>query len=382
MTLLSAHPKAARDVRVDFFFRLDSRLMDATDLAFAGIARQAELIAAGEVSSRELVELYLERIARLDPKLNAFRVVFEERARMEADQADARRGAGGESSQRPLLGVPIAVKDEIDVAGEVTALGTNAYGEPAQADAEIVRRLREAGAVVIGKTQRARAVHLALHRDRHLGRDAQPVGAPARPGGSSGGSAAAVAAGLVGAALAGDGGGIDPHTVGIVRPVRAEAPAWRVSAGAARRSAWHGLVVYGVLTRSVRDTALCSTTWPRAARRSMLARVRPPEISFLPTLCAHARPDGAHRAVHTLPPGVIRRLDDAPGAPRCARETLSCCGRWGTRFTSASPTTARSATLPAFRSSATCAASTRRRGHVPHPERLERRTRQRPVWAG
>src|SRR3984957_15696438 len=126
--------------------------MDVTDLAFAGIARQAELIASGDLSARDLLEVYLERIQRLDPKLNAFRVVFEERARLEADQADARRGAGGESSRRPLLGVPIAGKDEQDVAGELTTCGTNAYGEPARADSEIVRRMRAAGAILIGKT--------------------------------------------------------------------------------------------------------------------------------------------------------------------------------------------------------------------------------------
>ena len=80
---------------------------------------------AEEVTSRELVELYLERIERLDPELNAFRLVMAERALIDADQADARRAAGDE---RPLLGVPVAVKDDEDVAGEVTALGTDAYG--------------------------------------------------------------------------------------------------------------------------------------------------------------------------------------------------------------------------------------------------------------
>src|SRR3954469_5350835 len=123
--------------------------MDRSDLAFAGVARQAELVRAGEVSARELVELYLERIERLDPQLNAFRVVMDERALADADQADARRGSGDE---RPLLGVPMAVKDNMDVAGEITANGGRSHAGPAREDTDLVARLREAGAVIIGKT--------------------------------------------------------------------------------------------------------------------------------------------------------------------------------------------------------------------------------------
>jgi amidase len=88
--------------------------MDPLDLAYAGVARQAALVRSGEVSPVELVELYLRRIERLEPRLNSFRVVFAERALAEARQAEGRRGAG---SDRPLLGVPVAVKDNHDVAG-------------------------------------------------------------------------------------------------------------------------------------------------------------------------------------------------------------------------------------------------------------------------
>ena len=123
--------------------------MEETDLAFAGVARQAELVRSGEASSRELVELALRRIERLDGELNAFRAVLAERALADAEQADGRRRAGEE---RPLLGVPLAVKDGQDLAGEVTTHGTAAFGPPAREDAEIVRRLRAAGAVVVGKT--------------------------------------------------------------------------------------------------------------------------------------------------------------------------------------------------------------------------------------
>ena len=177
--------------------------MDRDDLAFAGVAAQAELVRAGEVSSRELVELYLERIERFDPELNAFRLVMRERALADADQADARRAAGDE---RPLLGVPLAVKDNEDVAGEVTRWGTAAFTKPAARDSELVRRLRAAGAVLIGKTN---LPELAIIGDTEGPRSGSraTLGPGRTPRGSSGGSGAAVAAGLCAAATASDGAG-------------------------------------------------------------------------------------------------------------------------------------------------------------------------------
>ena len=229
--------------------------MDASDLAYAGIAEQAQLIAAGEVSSRELVDLYLERIERYNPKLNAFRVVFAERAQMEADQADARRRAGSQPAERPLLGVPIAVKDEFDVAGEVTTFGTNAYGEPAREDSEIVRRARAAGAVVIGKTLMPELGAFPWTESPTWGVTRNPWELEHSPGGSSGGSAAAVAAGLVGAALAGDGGGSIRFPAAYCGLFGLKTQRGRVPL-APHLDAWHGAVVNGVLARSVRDTAL------------------------------------------------------------------------------------------------------------------------------
>lgn len=229
--------------------------MDTTDLAFAGIARQAEAIAAGEVSSRELVELYLGRIERYNPQLNAFRIVFAQRALMEADQADARRRAGSPPAERPLLGVPIAVKDEFDVAGEVTTFGTNAYGEPAREDSEIVRRVRAAGAVIIGKTHMPELGAFPWTESPTWGATRNPWLLEYSPGGSSGGSAAAIAAGLVGAALAGDGGGSIRFPAAYCGLFGLKTQRGRVPL-APHLGAWHGLVVNGVLARSVRDTAL------------------------------------------------------------------------------------------------------------------------------
>jgi amidase len=225
--------------------------MERDELAFAGVARQVELIRGGEVSSRELVELYLERIERIDPELNAFRKVMAERALVDAQQADGRRGAGDD---RPLLGVPIAVKDVEDVTGEVTRWGTDAFTKPAAQDSELVRRLRAAGAAVVGKTNCPELAIMGETEGPAFGVTRNPWNTDRSPGGSSGGSAAAVAAGLCAAATGSDGMGsirIPASNCGLVglKPTRDRIPI-------APAGHWYGLSVVGFETRSVRDTAL------------------------------------------------------------------------------------------------------------------------------
>ena len=225
--------------------------MERDELAFAGVAREAELVRAGEVSSRELVELYLGRIERLDTQLNAFRKVMGERALVDAQQADARRGAGEE---RPLLGVPIAVKDVEDVTGEVTRWGTDAFSTPAAQDSELVRRLRAAGAVILGKTNLPELAIMGDTEGLAFGITRNPWNTDRSVSGSSGGSAAAVAAGLCAAATASDGTGSIRHPAancGLVglKPTRDRIPL-------TPSGHWYGLSVVGFETRSVRDTAL------------------------------------------------------------------------------------------------------------------------------
>lgn len=339
--------------------------MDSSELAYAGIARQAGLIASGEVSSRELLDVYLERIERLDPQLNAFRIVFAERARLEAGQADARRGAG---DQRPLLGVPIAVKDDIDVAGEVTTYGTNAHGGPAAADAEVVRRLREAGAVIIGKTTVPELTLWPFTETATFGTTRNPWELQRAPGGSSGGSGAAVAAGLVGAALGSDGAGsirIPAAWCGLfgLKPQRG-----RVSV-APRERPWHGLTVYGVLTRGVADTALFLDV---AAAGGELSDGPAPASAHWFSEAAATSPARLRIAYsQRVPPGTITSLDG--DAANAFRETIELLRSLGHELTERDPE---------YGAGAVAAVVVRylRGTHddaraLAHPERLERRTR-------
>jgi aspartyl-tRNA(Asn)/glutamyl-tRNA(Gln) amidotransferase subunit A len=163
-----------------------------------GLVEQARMVREGEASSVELVERALERVAALDTGLGAFVLVLGDQARAEAAGRDLerRRGRGGGA----LHGVPVAVKDLVDVEGVVTGAGSvKLAGNRAGRDAEVVARLRGAGAVVVGKTR----THEFAYGVTTPG-TANPWDLERIAGGSSGGSAAAVAAGLVAGALGSD----------------------------------------------------------------------------------------------------------------------------------------------------------------------------------
>ncbi|MET8131838.1 amidase [Streptomyces sp. NPDC005251] len=217
-----------------------------------GLTESVRALAAGEVSSRELVERTLARIEAARPTVNAFRLVRAEAALAEADAADKELAAG---SRRPLLGVPLAVKDDMDVAGEPTAFGCPGDFPPVAEDGEAVRRLRAAGAVVIGKTNTCELGQWPFTEGPAFGATRNPWHHGHTPGGSSGGSAAAVAAGLVPAALGSDGAGSVripaawTHLVGI-KPQRGRISTWP------RPESFHGITVNGTLARTVADAAL------------------------------------------------------------------------------------------------------------------------------
>ena len=170
----------------------------STDLSLSELC---EGYAAGNLDPIAVTEAYLDRIARENPRFNAYVAVTAEAAREGAAASAARWRAGWPAS--PIDGAPVAVKDNIDVAGVATANGLPG-GRLAAADAPVVACLREAGAVLLGKTNLHEAAFGTTTFNPHWGMTHNPHREGWTPGGSSGGSGAAVAGGLAVAALGSD----------------------------------------------------------------------------------------------------------------------------------------------------------------------------------
>src|SRR5271155_426504 len=161
-------------------------------------------VASGEAKARDVVAATLERISALNPKLGAFTDVTAERALAKADAIDAARARGG--SLGPLAGAPFAVKNLFDIAGLPTRAGSkiNRDRPPSKADATVIARLEAAGGVLVGALNMGEFAYDFTGRNVHDGPSRNPHDLKHMTGGSSGGSAAAVAGGLVPVALGSD----------------------------------------------------------------------------------------------------------------------------------------------------------------------------------
>ncbi|GAA1739110.1 amidase [Aeromicrobium alkaliterrae] len=223
--------------------------MSLDHVVAAGAAHQSDLLASREISSRELTEATLAAIARENPRINAVVEVLEAEALASADEADRRRADG---SAGPLTGVPIALKNDLDVAGHITTLGSRSVTHAAPADGDLVAALRRAGAVPVATTTLPELAIVGFTEPALTGVTRNPIDRGRTSGGSSGGSAALVAAGAVGIATASDGAGsirIPAASCGLVgfKPTNGTVPG---SGG------WCGLSTQGCVTPTVADTAL------------------------------------------------------------------------------------------------------------------------------
>src|SRR4051794_5033663 len=219
----------------------------ATDLLYRPVTELADAVRSGEISARELVQASLVRIEEVEPKVNAFVDVFGDEALADAD-------AIAPGDPRPFAGVPIAIKNNRGIAGKRLTLGAEFTGDfLAPSDHNVVQRLKAAGFVVVGTTTLPEWGILPVSQARRFGPTSNPWDVSRTPGGSSGGSAAAVASGMVPIAHGNDGGGstrIPAACCGLVglKPQRG-----RISLGPELGD--HPLVTDGVLTRTVAETA-------------------------------------------------------------------------------------------------------------------------------
>lgn len=273
------------------------------------VTELAELVRSGEVSSRELVGASLEAIERLDPEINAFTAVSPERALAAADAVKP-------GDERPFAGVPIAIKDlAVTIEGWRLTNGSDLFGEyTATHDSFVVRRFKEAGFVIVGTTSTPEFGILCVTEPRRFGPTRNPWSTDHVPGGSSGGSAAAVAAGMVPIAHGSDGAGSIRIPAACCGLVGLKVARGRISHGPTMGEAL--LNVDGTLTRTVEDTARVL---------DVLHGYEPGDTNWAPPpaepfAAAAAREPGKLRIGLTLKPAVFTEVGLDPAGERAVRD--------------------------------------------------------------
>jgi len=225
--------------------------MTTTDITNLTLADAATAIRAGDLSPVELTDALLDRIERLEPRLNAFITLTAESARAEARAAQDGAGPDG-----PLRGVPIALKDLFDTAGVRTTGGAKIHRDRVPLrDATVVERLRAAGAVCLGKLNMHEFAYGVSNDNPHYGPARNPWDTERIPGGSSGGSGVAVAAGLCLGALGSDTGGSIRIPASLCGIAGLKPTYGRVSRAGALPLSW-SMDHVGPMARTVRDCAL------------------------------------------------------------------------------------------------------------------------------
>lgn len=245
-----------------------------TQLCLLTATAQSRLLRSGEISARELMAAHLEQIDRVDPAVNAVVTRVDERALQAADAADARHSRG---DPLPLLhGLPIAHKDLVDTAGVRTTYGSPSFADHVPTtDALLSERLREAGAIMLGKTNTPEFGAGSHTFNPVFGATRNPWATDRSAGGSSGGAAAALACRMVPLADGSDLGGSlrNPaawNSVYGLRPTPGRVPAWPDSAP------WMPFAVEGPMARTAMDTALLLSAMSGPDPRAPLSAGIPP----------------------------------------------------------------------------------------------------------
>ena len=305
------------------------------DLLFKPATELAELIRSGEVSSSELVDASLEAIDALNPELNAFVLVDDERARAAAAEVEP-------GDERPFAGVPIAIKDEVPVEGQRLTMGSDIFGDYVpDHDSFAVRRLREAGFVIVGRTNMPEFGFLPVTEPRRHGPTRNPWNTERTPGGSSGGSSAAVAAGMVPVGHARDGGGSTRIPAACTGLVGLKQSRGRISVRPDLGD--HFLVTDGVLTRTVEEQAKLT---------DILAGYEPGDATWAPppsetfAEAAKREPGQLRIGLATLPPLPDVEID--PAMEQAVRDTGDLMAELGHEVEEATPAWAGQDLLPIF----------------------------------